>query len=181
MIWFTSDLHLGHDNVIRYQSRPWATVDEMNAGLVANVNACVGMNDTLYVLGDFSFKIKQAQAWELRKQIICKNVHLVRGNHDCGWRGTNAFKSVSDYLELMEEGYRLVLSHYPFLEWNGSRRSWSVHLHGHQHNGAEYNVASIEAGILRFDVGVDANEYRPVSLDEVLAWADLARESRKGD
>lgn len=181
MIWFTSDLHFGHENVLRHQERPWGDIEAMNRGLIANINATVGMNDTLYVLGDFSFKIKQAEAWELRKQIICRNVHLIRGNHDCGWNGTNAFKSVSDYLELKEEGYRIVLSHYPFLEWNGSRRSWSVHLHGHQHNDADYNIKSIEDGTLRFDVGVDANDFKPVSLDDVFAWAELARENRNGE
>ena len=55
MIWFTSDLHLGHANILRLAGRPWEDVDRMNAALVTAINARVMPGDTLYVLGDFSF------------------------------------------------------------------------------------------------------------------------------
>ena len=179
MLWFVADTHFFHGNIIKHENRPWSTVEDMNEGLLRNINETVGLNDTLYVLGDFSFKEKQAQVWELRKRIICRNVHLVRGNHDCGWNGTNAFRSVSDYLEIKHGTYKLVLCHYPFESWNGSYRGWSIHLHGHSHNDAEYNLANIEAGLLRFDVGVDANSYYPVSIEKVLDWAEMAKEHRR--
>lgn len=179
-IWFTSDLHLGHGNILRHQpNRPWDDVESMNEALIGNINELVSEQDVLYILGDFSFKVKQAQAMELREGIRCRNVHLVRGNHDCGWNGTSAFKTVTDYVELKTDSRKIVMSHYPFLEWNGSRRGWSVMLHGHQHNDAGYNEANIEAGILRFDVGVDANDFKPVSLDTVLRWAELAMDMRE--
>ena len=179
MIWFTADTHFFHGNIIKHENRPWTTVEDMNEGLLRSINERVELNDTLYVLGDFSFKAKQAEVWELRKRIICRNVHLIRGNHDCGWGGTNAFKSVSDYLELKHDAYKLVLCHYPFESWNGSHRRWSIHLHGHSHNDAGYNLANIEAGLLRFDVGMDANGFKPVSVDTVLEWAELAKEHRR--
>ena len=173
-IFFTADTHFFHDNILRYEDRPWSSVDEMNEALVRNINGAVGADDELYVLGDFSFKAKQREVWELRKEIRCRKIHLIRGNHDCGWSGTNAFKSVRDYLELNMADKKLILCHYPFLSWNGSFHDWSVHLHGHIHSCADYNAANIAAGVCRFDVGVGANGYKPVSLETVLEWAAMA-------
>lgn len=82
MIWFTSDTHFGHENVLKFTDRPWETIQQMNSVIVANINARVGMNDELYILGDFSFKMTAQDAYGLRKKITCKKVHLVPGNHD---------------------------------------------------------------------------------------------------
>ena len=57
MIWYTSDTHFGHENVLKFTDRPWETIQQMNSVIVANINARVGMNDELYILGDFSFKM----------------------------------------------------------------------------------------------------------------------------
>ena len=46
MIWFTSDLHLGHRAVINFQDRPFGTVEEMNEALIKNWNFLVAKNDT---------------------------------------------------------------------------------------------------------------------------------------
>lgn len=86
MIWFTSDTHFGHENVLKFTDRPWETIQQMNSSIVANINARVGMNDELYILGDFSFKMTAQDAYGLRKKITCKKVHLVPGNHDDEWR-----------------------------------------------------------------------------------------------
>ncbi len=57
MIYFTSDLHLGHEAVIRMQNRPFANADEMNRMLIENYNSVVHKNDTVYLLGDICFRI----------------------------------------------------------------------------------------------------------------------------
>lgn len=82
MLWFTSDTHFGHANVLGYTGRPWSGIEAMNCGIITNINARVMPGDELYVLGDFSFSITVQQALELRRQIRCRKVHLVRGNHD---------------------------------------------------------------------------------------------------
>ena len=56
MIWFTSDLHLGHRAVINFQDRPFGTVEEMNEALIKNWNFLVAKNDTVYILGDISHR-----------------------------------------------------------------------------------------------------------------------------
>ena len=55
MIWFTSDTHFGHTNVLKFSERPWDDIDDMNYALIENINACVEPSDELYILGDFSF------------------------------------------------------------------------------------------------------------------------------
>ena len=94
---------------------------------------------------------------------------MVKGNHDKNRSVEDGvFASVSDYLKLKHRGFKIICMHYPLPEWDGSRYKRSLHLHGHQRNGAEYNLSNIEAGIYRFDVGVDANGYAPVLLDDIL-------------
>lgn len=176
MIYFTADTHFGHSNIIEATGRPYQSVERMNAALIANINDRVSTADTLYILGDFSYRITVEEAWRLRQRIVCPNVHLVRGNHDKHWAETphaDAFSSEQGYLEIkpgFARGHRLVLFHYPMLSWNGRWRE-AIHLHGHIHSrGADYNERNREAGVLRYDVGVDANGYCPVSRDEILEF-----------
>ncbi len=178
MLFFTSDLHLGHENVLRFCNRPWETTQAMNAAIINNINATVGYHDELYILGDFSYRIGVAEARELLDRIQCQNISLIRGNHDKNWaqvEGGSRFREVCDYRELtLDDGHKLCLMHYPLLEWNGSRRSYSIHLHGHQHHqGQEYNLDNFSRGVFRYDVGIDANDYKPVSAAEIIELTGL--------
>ena len=85
MIWFTSDTHFGHENMLRLCGRPWSTVVQMNDAIIDSINSKVAVDDELYILGDFSFKMTAQDAYELRKRIACKRVHLLSGNHDKDW------------------------------------------------------------------------------------------------
>ena len=170
MIWFTADLHLGHEAIIELAKRPFGGVSEMNEVLIANINDKVGEGDELWILGDASCRIPQEEAAGLLGRIRCRNLHLVRGNHDKKWEGPGVFSSVQDYKELKAQGKKLVLFHYPILEWNGYRHDWSIHLHGHIHSSADVNALNALKGRRAFDVGVDANGYRPVSLEEALSF-----------
>ena len=58
MIFYTSDLHFGHANAIKFDERPFTDVDDMADGMIHNWNSRVGKNDTVYILGDFCFKLK---------------------------------------------------------------------------------------------------------------------------
>lgn len=175
MIWFTSDTHFGHANVLKFSERPWDDIDDMNYALIENINACVEPSDELYILGDFSFKLTVQQAYELRKLIRCKKIHLVHGNHDKDWRQpevANAFIVEPPIKVLKVDGVKIVMSHYPMADWQSmGHGSW--HIHGHIHSqGSAYNDANLAQGLLRFDAGVDANEYRPVSLAQLHARFD---------
>lgn len=198
MIWFTADTHFGHTNILGGGQRPFDSIDQMNARLIAAINDRVSCRDTLYILGDFSYRTTQAEALRLRERINCEHVRLIRGNHDKDWgmlepapRVASAgkkrpaaarpgadpgarppFEAVLDYAELKPgecNGTRMVLSHYPMLSWNGKRRG-SIQLHGHIHAHAGYNERNRARGVLRYDVGVDANGYAPVSRDRILGF-----------
>lgn len=176
MMWFTADTHFGDDSIIRHTGRPFGSTAEMGTALIDAINEAVAPDDLLYVIGDFAYRCTAEQAAALRRRIACKRVHLVRGNHDERWSAgphADVFESEQDYLEIkpgFAKGHRLVLFHYPMLSWNGKFRE-AIHLHGHIHSqGARYNERNRSRGILRYDVGVDANGYRPVSRDEILAF-----------
>lgn len=182
MIYFTSDLHLCHANAIKFSDRPFQDVDDMNAGLIQNINETVGRDDQLWILGDFSFKGNMEDVTKLRKQIVCKHVHLVRGNHDKKYEESRVFESVQDYKELKTDYGKLILFHYPIFSWNGAIHGFA-HLHGHIHSTGDYNESNLQKKYLDrfpnaqvqnpdmplriYDVGVDANNYRPISLEEI--------------
>jgi calcineurin-like phosphoesterase family protein len=168
-IWFTSDHHWGHANIIRFSGRPFADVEAMNEALIANWNRVVGENDTVYHLGDI-FMLPGDQAKRLRERLhgrIC----LVRGNHDkTAETLKSAFEWIKDYYELKVEDpdapegrQRIILCHYAFRVWNKSHHgSW--HLYGHSHGSLPDDPQSRS-----FDVGVDCHGYAPICYEQVKA------------
>lgn len=176
MIYFTSDTHFFHENVISFnasRAERWSTIEEMNEALIANINETVGENDELYHLGDFSFKGTRDQAVEIRNRINCKKLHLVHGNHDKDWTQpeiAGVFIVEPWIKKLKVDGHKLILSHFPLADW-ASMTHGSIHLHGHIHSeDTAYNELNRSQGIYRYDVGVDANDFKPVSLEEILHW-----------
>jgi calcineurin-like phosphoesterase family protein len=166
MLYFTSDLHLGHKNIIRHCNRPFDSVEEMDQHLIAQINECVGPKDTLYILGDFSYRAREPSAY--LAQLVCPKVILIMGNHDDLVRKNPQdynFAEVRDYLELRYNKQLYVLSHYPFVSWRNSSRG-SIHLHGHCHGTLKVQQKN------RFDVGVDVHNFRPVSLTQVQELAN---------
>lgn len=176
MIYFTSDLHLNHKAIIWMMNRPFKNVEEMNETLIKNINETVKPSDTLYVLGDLSYRGKKSDVEDMVRKIRCRNIILCKGNHDRRY-DESIFKELTDYKEICVNtngtNNRLVtLMHYPIEDWK-NRKHGSIHLHGHVHSNGSYNDLMRDNGIYRYDVGVDANNYRPVSLDEILVHMDL--------
>ena len=177
MIFLTSDPHFGHGNIIKYVSRPFDNVEEMDKTLIKNFNRVVGENDILYILGDFTMGGSHTKCMKYREQINCKHVHLILGNHDKRNMYYDYFESVQDYKELKMDGIKLCLSHYPFLSWNGKDRG-SIMCHGHIHSNKRSNETNQWQGILRYDVGVDANDYEPVSIEEIIKYFYSSKQNK---
>lgn len=78
MVWFTADLHLGHEAIIKMQHRPFHNVYEMNESLIANINENVGENDKLYILGDICYRIEKEDAESLIRRVNEKKF-VIRG------------------------------------------------------------------------------------------------------
>jgi len=174
-IWFTSDLHFGHRNVIEYSSRPWETVEEMTKGLTERWNSRIKKDDSVYVLGDFCLTVKVDLINEWLDGLNGQ-IRFISGNHDQWTKrysrlsipNQDKIKWIKDYAErtFIVDGvkYKFVMSHFPFMSWNLSRHG-SFMLHGHCHGDAN----SLNQGVRRLDVGVDGNNWYPWHLDEIVA------------
>ena len=155
--WFTSDLHLGHNNIIKYCNRPYKDADEMDAALINNWNSVVRPDDTIYNLGDFTFS-KNAEKYLARLNGV---KHLIKGNHDKQPSPSQGWASVNDYREVRVEGQFIVLLHYSMKVWNKSHGgAWQ--LFGHSHN-----TLPDDPNALSIDVGVDAHNYFPISFNDI--------------
>lgn len=156
-IWFTSDQHYGHKNIIRFCNRPFADLDEMHEALISNYNAVVGPEDDVYFLGDYAFHDGLKVFRRLNG-----NKHLILGNHDKPKQVKPVpWAWVKDvYMLKVDPKTQVWLSHYAHRRWPKSHHG-SIHLYGHSHGELEDYGKST-------DVGVDAWDYKPVSLDTII-------------
>jgi calcineurin-like phosphoesterase family protein len=171
MIYFTSDMHYGHANIIKYAKRPFKHVDEMDRTMIERWNQVVRPDDTVWVLGDVAFYKDINRTISLIASLSGKK-HLVWGNHDKQLRKDPRFKSLflstSDMTEttvLDPEGYggnqKIILNHYAMRVWNKSHfGSWQ--LYGHSHGSLKDDPSS-----LSIDVGVDCWDFMPASYAQV--------------
>lgn len=168
-VFFTSDHHFGHKNVIKYSNRPFASAEEMDETMIQRWNERVGEQDEVYHLGDVGF----SAPGKLRRILDRLNgkIYLLKGNHDKSATAcADRFEWVKDYHELVvedpsfERGQQMiVLFHYALREWNASH--WGTyHLYGHSHG-----TLADDPQALAFDIGVDCHDFYPLSYTEVKA------------
>jgi calcineurin-like phosphoesterase family protein len=150
------------------QTRPFETLDKMNASIVNNINEVVGQDDMLIHFGDWSFGGFE-NIEELRNRIICKEIHLIFGNHDHHIVNNRDgcqkhFASSQWFLQINYLGETLECMHYPISSWNGLNKG-RIHLHGHCHlpNHKKFGNGR------RMDIGMDGNpEFAPYDLRTVI-------------
>jgi calcineurin-like phosphoesterase family protein len=195
-VWITSDTHFGHKNIVRGttnwrtqdgevpidSTRDFQTIEQMNERLVDGINHFVGQDDTLIMLGDVSFGGFENIGIFLNR-IICKNIHLILGNHDHHIENNRGdiqgkFLSVQHYLEVKIEGQEFVLCHYPLQSWNGLNKG-VIHLHGHVHLPEHRKFGNGK----RLDVGIDGNGMNPYSISDIIKIMDKipVRSDMSGD
>ena len=191
-IWFTSDLHFGHKNIIKFCNRPWETTEEMDEALIANWNSVVGEKDIVFDLGDFAFATNGR--WKDILQRLNGKHYLILGNHDVTrWPGDKTmelFDRVEQQMIIYIDNRCIYLNHYPYLCYGGSWKNpehavWQ--LHGHVHTCPNSSGADDKRMIYKFpyqyDVGVDNNNYVPVSWNkvkehinkQVLEWKNMEK------
>jgi calcineurin-like phosphoesterase family protein len=183
-LWFTSDTHYNHANICSSTTkwtdpvtiREFKTLEHMNAHIAGNINEVVGQDDILIHLGDWSFGGFESIE-HFRNQIVCKNVHIITGNHDHHIENNRGdcqklFSSVNKYVELnvkwnvgtpLQDEQNFVLMHFPIASWNNMARG-AIHLHGHVHFNPNMRF---QLGKM-MDVGVDGNNLYPIQMSEVL-------------
>ena len=193
MIWFTSDEHYWHNNVIKYCSRPYASAEDMNEDMVAKHNAVVKPEDKVIRLGDFSLAFR---AVELYPHRLFGEKDLVPGNHDfCHsyhkksrnqeqrdkWMQKyrdHGFNILPERTTFDLPGHGIVnLCHHPYAyagstEHEDKYLRWrpvddgKVLLCGHIHEKWKTNRSS--SGTLMINVGVDVNGFTPISCEEIV-------------
>ncbi len=170
-VYFTSDTHFNHTNIISYCQRPFKNVDEMNERIIANWNEVVSEDDIIFHLGDFC--LGGAAEWTRLLDRLNGKIYLIMGNHDrknIRQGFMDRFEHVAMQMHIEVGKQRIYLNHYPFLCFEGGYKDvWQ--LFGHVHT--RKNNTGIDAGRLQYlyptqyDVGVDNNNFAPVSFEQV--------------
>lgn len=200
-IFFTSDWHCYHDNILKFCERPFADIEHMQRIFIRNFNSCVSSTGLCYFLGDMggSDKLK-----DVMDQLNGTKI-LILGNHDKKFNKMHylGFDAVFYQATLEIAGEMVTLSHCPLLDtfrentshiknccneyWYGDdrpnlRKLASVnhgqfHLHGHIHS-PNRGFSSKTLG-RQFDVGMDANGYRPVNISKIESWITTTKKGEE--
>lgn len=165
--YLTGDMHFGHSNVIELSHRPFSNIEEMDMVLTYNWNNTVSKNDMIYILGDVWHKGGR-NAVDYFKKLNGKK-YLIKGNHDNkALKNPDfgaLFEDIQDLKEIVIDGERVILCHYPIGEWNGYfRGAW--HAHGHIHNNRTGIFEYLRTQERALNVGVDINGFKPVTFKE---------------
>lgn len=172
----TSDTHFGHALMLKPEAcaRPFATTHEMDQGLIDNWNAVVHPNDTVWHLGDFAMRLDDRRVAQIFYALNGAK-RLIIGNHDVDKKGDLLpslkrlpWTEVAHAAEITHDGQRIVLSHYAGYTWNAQHRG-AYQAFGHSHG----KVLGLPGSV---DVGVDAQDLRPISVEEFVRQADFAIE-----
>lgn len=188
--YYISDLHFSHKRVINYDNRPFSSIEEMDNMLMNNWNKVVSKNDTVYVVGDFIWS--KEQEWSIILENLKGNIVLIKGNHDPKTFSSNTkryFADIKDYKEIEDNGYKVIMCHYPIPFYNHDFDEKTIMLYGHVHTSLEYQyLIELQNEILKNkeEKGPKGNfinigcmmpymNYTPRTLEEILAANDKLR------
>ena len=182
-ILLTSDLHYNHESVLHFgYGRPFPSKDDMNQWIENELQSKINSDDVFFDLGDMFWKVKDAEISRIIKGIKAKEKYKLIGNHDSYnlWKPgspiNNMFNVVADILEInvqyQGEPYKLVLSHYPLVSWNGKARG-SLDIHGHTHGNIDnFNSGSTD---LRVDIGWDGSLAKTLGGSPIIDVVDIIK------
>ena len=176
---YISDLHIGHENVIKFDDRPFKNLEEMHEEIIKRWNSVVDDGDITYLCGDILWNnscINIIQSLKGQK-------HLILGNHDrINDDIKKCFVSISDYKKVKDGDKTVVLSHFPIVAYDGSFRGRNIHLYGHVHTTREDSFVQDyisrnkcdDYPMLMYNVGcmMPWMNYFPRTLDEILKGAN---------
>ncbi|MHA6642729.1 metallophosphoesterase [Mesorhizobium sp. A623] len=174
--YLTADTHFGHALMLREEAcnRPYSTTDEMDEALIDNWNAIVHPKDTVWHLGDFAMRMDDRRVSQIF-HALHGTKKLIIGNHDTDKKGNLLpslkrlpWAEVALAAEITHDGQRIMLSHYAGYVWNAQHRG-SYLAFGHSHGKVSGMPGSV-------DVGVDAQDFRPISAEEFVRQADYTIE-----
>lgn len=173
----TSDTHWNHANIIKYCERPFNDIPHMNEMLIKNWNEVVQPGDTVIHAGDFAMGDK-TQIPIIKSRLNGKII-LIAGNHDYRHNGKlldpiadAGFEAIHTELTTTIEGVKVWIRHEPLMEFV-PRDDAQYHICGHVHNSWNRKGAILNAG-------VDVNNYRPVTIHQLIANVETEGKSHRG-
>lgn len=175
-IFFTSDTHFYHKNIINFCKRPFKDLQEMHKEIIRMWNETVRPNDIVFILGDIIFGGAKAYE-EILPQLNGKK-YLILGNHDYKNFTTNKckyFEAVYDKMFIAVNDQEIILNHEPLLCFGGQLNNRIWHLFGHVHTTKDLNLKGncdvqrmfLMATPTMYDVGMDFNYYKPISFADI--------------
>lgn len=180
MIFYISDLHFGHQNILAFDNREFPTIEAHDNALIENWNNTVGIGDDVWVLGDISWH-GPMKTIEIFSQLNGTK-HLCVGNHDYKLLRNPqlraCFSEIVDYKEIKEGKTDIVLCHYPIPCYNRHFYG-AIHLYGHVHNSFEWQMMKQFQYQMRelygkqcrmYNVGcmIPGMDFTPRTLEEIL-------------
>lgn len=185
---YIGDPHFFHHNIIKYDNRKFKSVQEMNEYLEASWNETTKADDTVWILGDFTWSDNSTENRDLLNRLNGRKI-LIKGNHDRPLMAVrDCFEQICDYREIVDEKTKVVMFHYPILFWNNQFHD-SVHLYAHVHNSQQWNimestmseVRALQAIPMRaYNVGcmMPWMHYAPQTLEDIIEgynnWAKVS-------
>ena len=175
-VFFVSDTHFNHENIIKFSDRPFKDVEEMDRKLIENWNNKVPKDGLVFHLGDFAWG--GSDVWKKIREQLNGEIVLIKGNHDIKNMSSTAeqtlFKFTTQQMLIEVEGRKMYLNHYPFLCYAGVYRDQQgliFQAYGHVHSGPNKKGKDMPRLAYTFptqyDVGVDNNNYEPISWHEL--------------
>jgi len=178
MILYTSDLHFGHKNVIRFDHRPFADIDEMDHVLIERWNSRVQPDDTVYIVGDLCYRSEHPAEWYLRQ--LKGHKILILGNHDVPImddpKALRYLEGVDKMLHVSDSGKQICLCHFPIIDWNGYHKG-SYHIYGHIHNRKDEAYEVMKTKDRALNAGCMINNYTPASFNELIYNNEIFKNS----
>lgn len=164
MIYYTADLHFNHKNVLKYDNRPFNSVEEMNETIINNWNSIINNTDDVYIIGDICLGNPAKYLDRLKGKL-----HLIIGNHDGETlkKCRDYFESIDTYKKIHDNGKTIILCHYPIVEWDGFYRG-TYHIYGHIHNSLNNTYYIMKNLDLALNAGCMINNYIPVTLEQLI-------------
>ena len=142
---FISDLHFWHTNILKFDSRPWDTVEEMNQALIDNWNSVVTDEDRVYMLGDFFFFFT-GKAKKILEQLNGRIIWII-GNHDpeneSFYRKLVTMGYIEEYHDMLIrwiDGYEITMCHYPMACYKHDSNDRNLMFYGHLHDTHEQEL-----------------------------------------
>ena len=169
MRFYIGDMHFGHQNVIKFDNRPFKDWEQMDIELINRWNDVVKPEDEVYILGDFCCRNQKSEEWYLHRLNGTK--HLVIGNHDGrllrNKKAVECFGSIEKMMHIEDRGKHICLCHFPLAEWNGFYKGhW--HIYGHIHNQKNEIYQFMKSRKKALNAGCMLHDYMPVSFDTLL-------------